>query len=343
MINPGTWSRISNAAITDGKVSHAAFRVLAALGIYVNDDGICYPSLSTLASQLGITRRQVQRLMRQLEARGYVTSHRQIRIKGGGYASNVYLLEFPPFEKPARTDPADARRRGMGSGKHQTPSQPHAMANENDATSSTASRDEIRPKSAPRCDIHGPDDATLKGTYDATLSTALTSPFNYPIGTSPKLHWAEKTSNEREEGSEPCKAEFVEAPIARQREPAIVHGAPRSKLEPWQAFERLRQGLPNGNFDLAIQKLDEGVFESAVTAECETKGAGVAIILAALSDAGISTPTSTVIPGPGEPFDLGDLGPWPPLGESDARDLGLEPIDLGPAINLASTPMRAVA
>lgn len=133
-IKAGTWSRVSRAATFDTRLSAAAFRVLAALGSHADEIGHCYPSVSTIAARLGLDRRTAQRHLRKLEAAGYIQSLKRLRIKGGGYASNEYLLRFPT--PPATTDGASAgvttgeSNPDSGEGSARASGQPGAIASD---------------------------------------------------------------------------------------------------------------------------------------------------------------------------------------------------------------------
>jgi len=65
--------------------------VLIALADAANDQGRCWPSMQTLARQMGISERQVRNLIRGLETGGLIESKRQ-----GGRKSLLYTLRFPP-------------------------------------------------------------------------------------------------------------------------------------------------------------------------------------------------------------------------------------------------------
>jgi DNA-binding transcriptional ArsR family regulator len=90
----GQFSRLPAAAVADPNVSHAALRVLAALGVYVDRDGVCWPATNTLAGLLGVSRAAVQKQIRSLERQGYVTTTRQRRANGGT-GPNIYRLKYP--------------------------------------------------------------------------------------------------------------------------------------------------------------------------------------------------------------------------------------------------------
>jgi len=99
----GDWSRVPAAAVFDRKLEPGPLRVLAALACYVSRDGLCWPSIGTLANRLGTSERNVQRHIRTLEATGYVTCDRQ--SKGyKGRVVNTYQLHYPETPKAERVN-----------------------------------------------------------------------------------------------------------------------------------------------------------------------------------------------------------------------------------------------
>jgi DNA-binding MarR family transcriptional regulator len=80
-------------AVEDRRLGDAAYRVLACLGTYAGKDGWCWPSTSTLAERLGVSRQAVQRSLRRLAAFGYIeVEHR--RRADGSQDRNRYRLLF---------------------------------------------------------------------------------------------------------------------------------------------------------------------------------------------------------------------------------------------------------
>lgn len=95
-IPSGTWSRVSNAATADPRVSPAALRVLCALGRYADAAGKCYPAVASIAEIVGTNPRQVRIHLGRLERLEYLVRRRQRRAEGGGWSVNSYTLRFPP-------------------------------------------------------------------------------------------------------------------------------------------------------------------------------------------------------------------------------------------------------
>lgn len=89
--------------------------VLMALADAANDQGICWPSISTVATKCRVSDRTVRRVVQTLIARGLMVSNRRFR-KDGSCSSNRYQLMLgggdrlsPPPDTGVRT-PCQARQ-----------------------------------------------------------------------------------------------------------------------------------------------------------------------------------------------------------------------------------------
>lgn len=89
------FSILQARAVKDKKISDAQFRTLAALGMYADQDGWCYPMLSTLGKDLGKSKQAVGRDTIHLRKLGYVEVHARFN-ENGGRRSNLYRLNFDP-------------------------------------------------------------------------------------------------------------------------------------------------------------------------------------------------------------------------------------------------------
>ena len=89
----GRFAIVPARAVEDRRLGPAAFRVLASLGTFSDRDGWCWPSLTTLATQLSTRRQVVQRHVQELAKLGYIEIQRQRRPDGGSTA-NRYRLMF---------------------------------------------------------------------------------------------------------------------------------------------------------------------------------------------------------------------------------------------------------
>lgn len=79
------------AAVDDARLGSAAFRVLACLGTYSDKDGWAWPSQTTIATRLGISRQAVNKSIQQLSELGYLVIHHQYGEDGGMRVSRYRL------------------------------------------------------------------------------------------------------------------------------------------------------------------------------------------------------------------------------------------------------------
>lgn len=173
----GRFSRLATAAVFDTRLDCGPLRVLAALATYADENGHCYPAVSTIANRLHLSRRTVQRHMRDLEALGYLVRHFQYRIKGGGNASNSYTLQYPEISADSSLPPNGGYD---PSAKEANRASEAPKANANGATPSVTASDENRNASVTLAP-HGATPsvtppATSSVTPGATPSVTLTIP-----------------------------------------------------------------------------------------------------------------------------------------------------------------------
>jgi hypothetical protein len=95
-------------------LDHAESHVLLALADNAHDDGThCYPSVPFLAWKSGYSERQVQRILRTLDAKGIIRTYRK-KVRAGTFQYFTLHLdnapEKPPFERGDIL--SDAFRRG---------------------------------------------------------------------------------------------------------------------------------------------------------------------------------------------------------------------------------------
>lgn len=85
-------------AVKDKRISDAQFRTLAALGMYADEDGWCFPSLKTLGNDLGKSKQAVGRDTIALRKLGYLEVKSRYNSKTGARHSSLYRLKFdlPP-------------------------------------------------------------------------------------------------------------------------------------------------------------------------------------------------------------------------------------------------------
>lgn len=84
-------------AVKDRRVTDAQLRTLAALGMYADEDGWCYPMLATLGNDLGKSKQAVGRDTIALRKLGYLEVQARYD-ENGGRRSSMYRLKFdlPP-------------------------------------------------------------------------------------------------------------------------------------------------------------------------------------------------------------------------------------------------------
>ncbi len=102
LIENGHFSRLPAAAVFDGRVSAATLRILAALAVYADRDGICWPSTTTLGRGLGCTRQNVRYHIKKLERTKYVWVERRKRGNGMNEV-NRYHISYPPLDQSAES------------------------------------------------------------------------------------------------------------------------------------------------------------------------------------------------------------------------------------------------
>jgi hypothetical protein len=87
-------SILQAVAVKDKRVSDSQFRTLAALGMYGDEYGWCFPSLETLGKDLGKSKQAVGRDTIALRKLGYLDVYHRHDKETGGRRSNLYRLKF---------------------------------------------------------------------------------------------------------------------------------------------------------------------------------------------------------------------------------------------------------
>ncbi len=82
---------LNNREIYAMNLPHRAVSVYMYLRDRADKDGRCYPSVRTIASDLSISPRTVQRAVRDLEKAGMVRCEERVRVNGGR-SSTIYNL-----------------------------------------------------------------------------------------------------------------------------------------------------------------------------------------------------------------------------------------------------------
>lgn len=110
----GTWFRVPRDAFAVFRgVGGAGLAVYLMLASYADQDGRSYPSVGSMATALGLTRRAIQKALRSLEVKGYIVVERGA-AEGRNPSTNRYrLLPIPPVTGrtgvPPQTVPGDER------------------------------------------------------------------------------------------------------------------------------------------------------------------------------------------------------------------------------------------
>jgi len=88
------FSILQARAISDARISDAQFRTLAALGMYADKNGWCFPSLKTLGKDLNKSAQAVGRDTIALRKIGYLEVKNRYDAKTHSRHSNLYRLVF---------------------------------------------------------------------------------------------------------------------------------------------------------------------------------------------------------------------------------------------------------
>ena len=95
------FAAIPERAVKDRQLGNAAFRVLAAIASYADQDGRCFPSLRRIGEDLGYSKQAIHRQVKVLIAAGYVTQQRR-RSRNGSESSSHYQILHQAAESGGR-------------------------------------------------------------------------------------------------------------------------------------------------------------------------------------------------------------------------------------------------
>ena len=104
------FSILQAKAISDTRISNSQFRTLAALGLYGDQEGWCFPKLSTLGKLLAKSKQAVSKDIQMLAELGYVEVKHQYR-EDGSQMNNLYRLVFD--SAPTRQPDVDPHQQGV--------------------------------------------------------------------------------------------------------------------------------------------------------------------------------------------------------------------------------------
>ena len=94
-------------AVADTELSDSAYRTLAALGIYGDKNGWCFPRLQTVGNILGKSKQAVSRDIQTLQSKGYLEIHPRYDKESGARRSNLVRIRFDYSETPDEQDPVN--------------------------------------------------------------------------------------------------------------------------------------------------------------------------------------------------------------------------------------------
>ncbi|MDR3431073.1 MAG: conserved phage C-terminal domain-containing protein [Rouxiella aceris] len=86
----------------------SAVAIMARLADFSSDEGLCWPSITTIARQLGAGESTVRTTLGKLEADGWITSTQ--RRKGNRNTSNMYQLNIAKLRTAAQPSDSDASK-----------------------------------------------------------------------------------------------------------------------------------------------------------------------------------------------------------------------------------------
>lgn len=86
---------LNNREIFSTNLPHRAIAVYMYLRDRADKNGSCFPAISTIASDLKMSKSTVKRALSDLEKAYYIRHERRYR-QSGGNSTNLYFVERPP-------------------------------------------------------------------------------------------------------------------------------------------------------------------------------------------------------------------------------------------------------
>jgi DnaD/phage-associated family protein len=162
------FSILQAKAVEDKRISNAQFRTLAALGMYGDKEGWCFPKLKTLAASLGKSKQAVSKDLIELQNLGYLEIRHQYR-PDGGMQNSLFRLIFDPPCQPDVDTPSTSLVDTPSTSLVDTPSQPDVD------TPSTSEVDALTPHiNDPINDpieVEEPQRPNIYGVYESEIGT----------------------------------------------------------------------------------------------------------------------------------------------------------------------------
>ncbi len=100
------FSILQAKAVKDQRISDAQFRTLAALGMYADEDGWCFPSLTRIGGDLGKSKQAAGRDVIALRKLGYLEIWPQFDPETGARKPSKYRLVFDSPRQPVVDAPS---------------------------------------------------------------------------------------------------------------------------------------------------------------------------------------------------------------------------------------------
>jgi hypothetical protein len=143
------WSVTPAKAAKDTNISDTAFRTLAIIGMYTDENGLCYPSMNTIAKTRGVSRQAIQQHVSVLISAGYLT--KKERFSKGSQQSNLLQVKFDFAIPPASPELAPPATSEVA-----PPASPELAQNDNNLT--TPINDNMARPKKPRSDAQKEND-----------------------------------------------------------------------------------------------------------------------------------------------------------------------------------------
>ena len=151
--------------------------IMARLADFSNDEGVCWPSIATIARQLGAGMSTVRTSLRKLETEGWLTSSE--RRNGNRNASNIYQLNVKKLRHAAMSYSPDSDTSKSDASKSDASK---SDASKSDASASDRSKSDA-PESSQKPGFHPPesgDDPSVRSKHDP-LDKNLSCPDDSPV------------------------------------------------------------------------------------------------------------------------------------------------------------------
>jgi DnaD/phage-associated family protein len=106
-VHPGGKQKFSitpAAAVSDASLSNGAFRTLAALGVFGDKNGWCWPGLSLIAKMRGMSKQAISKHTKELAIKGYIKKLPRFDKETGARKSDYIQIQFNPTPSTQEVD-----------------------------------------------------------------------------------------------------------------------------------------------------------------------------------------------------------------------------------------------